>query len=752
LLVLLLFHHAFCKFRDAPVQLVTPDPDHSKLIFRKEAISLLESITDPIAVVGVVGPLHSGKSYLTNQLLGHTSGFTLGPSVNPETRGLWMWGRPIYKTDENGQKIAIIFLDSEGLFATDSSEAYDAKIFAITALLSSQLIYNTVRNVDQSSIDYVELLARRAQLFSLQSALKQNHTDLTQIQFPPLLWVVQNFFLGTEGKTPTEWLKSYLASTNKNTGEPSALSQIFADISCHTLFFPESDTLKLRHLDKVPYEELSEEYRNEMAQLRNLIMDTTKPKMKGKTQATGPIIAALLKSLVQGANGGHFPSVPSAWDGFITMAIRSALTKATKYMSTAVTNQFKEVYPETEAQLVLDSIENDGIDVYDKLTLGVQEAKADIPTLKKEFIPVRERALEGNENKLAVMFRNEHERLLKTIRPKDLVLPMAAKEFSKLKKDVDSRISLEFQESLSKFERSKKFEPTLKKLHQDVEGEFSKIELENRNKIIEKLEEAEKKAITKFSESLRQHQQDAVPLPKLNELSKEYLTQASSVFDQESGFASLEEIAKGVKNHLAQQLAAVYEAYKKLNEDKVFDIISTGTEHLIKVLQRDLDDIKVPQSFKVLEENAKSRYDEVINDFNSKYLRYEVHEAYKYHQNLLKARYEEEWTDINQRNQKTMRQYQAALGNTRTHLAIAAGNFYLESSFRRYAIEQAKKDFMEQQIFKEEDLAADAALTIITDPQFDVLGTKTFLIKNWHIQVFVSMILGLVIAFYLKKK
>jgi len=434
------------------------------------------------------------------------------------------------------------------------------------------------------------------------------------------------------------------------------------------------------------------------------------------------------------------------------MAIRSALTKATKYMSTAVTNQFKEVYPETEAQLVLDSIENDGIDVYDKLTLGVQEAKADIPTLKKEFIPVRERALEGNENKLAVMFRNEHERLLKTIRPKDLVLPMAAKEFSKLKKDVDSRISLEFQESLSKFERSKKFEPTLKKLHQDVEGEFSKIELENRNKIIEKLEEAEKKAITKFSESLRQHQQDAVPLPKLNELSKEYLTQASSVFDQESGFASLEEIAKGVKNHLAQQLAAVYEAYKKLNEDKVFDIISTGTEHLIKVLQRDLDDIKVPQSFKVLEENAKSRYDEVINDFNSKYLRYEVHEAYKYHQNLLKARYEEEWTDINQRNQKTMRQYQAALGNTRTHLAIAAGNFYLESSFRRYAIEQAKKDFMEQQIFKEEDLAADAALTIITDPQFDVLGTKTFLIKNWHIQVFVSMILGLVIAFYLKKK
>jgi hypothetical protein len=69
---------------------------------------------------------------------------------------------------------AIIFLDSEGLFASnvsginqlltvanDSSETYDAKIFSISTLLSSYLIYNTIRFIDQSSIDYIEYVSTK---------------------------------------------------------------------------------------------------------------------------------------------------------------------------------------------------------------------------------------------------------------------------------------------------------------------------------------------------------------------------------------------------------------------------------------------------------------------------------------------------------------------------------------------------------------------------------------------------------------
>lgn len=41
-------------------------------------------------------------------------------------------------------------------FFTNFIESYDAKIFAISSLLSSLLVYNTVQNIDQSYIDYIE--------------------------------------------------------------------------------------------------------------------------------------------------------------------------------------------------------------------------------------------------------------------------------------------------------------------------------------------------------------------------------------------------------------------------------------------------------------------------------------------------------------------------------------------------------------------------------------------------------------------
>lgn len=66
-----------------------------------------------------------------------------------------MWGKPVYK-EEDGKQVAVIFLDSEGLAASNVSEVYDAKIFAISSLVSSLVIYNSIRLIDQASIDYIE--------------------------------------------------------------------------------------------------------------------------------------------------------------------------------------------------------------------------------------------------------------------------------------------------------------------------------------------------------------------------------------------------------------------------------------------------------------------------------------------------------------------------------------------------------------------------------------------------------------------
>ena len=67
-------------------------------------------------------------------------------------------------TMANGQKLSLVFLDSEGFAASNISENYDAKIFAVATLLSSYLVYNSVKIIDQSDIDYLELLSRRTQV------------------------------------------------------------------------------------------------------------------------------------------------------------------------------------------------------------------------------------------------------------------------------------------------------------------------------------------------------------------------------------------------------------------------------------------------------------------------------------------------------------------------------------------------------------------------------------------------------------
>lgn len=62
-------------------------------------------------MISVVGPYRTGKSFLLNRFAGLQSGFEIGPSTNPCTKGIWIWGKPIKISDD----ISVILMDTEGL-------------------------------------------------------------------------------------------------------------------------------------------------------------------------------------------------------------------------------------------------------------------------------------------------------------------------------------------------------------------------------------------------------------------------------------------------------------------------------------------------------------------------------------------------------------------------------------------------------------------------------------------------------------
>lgn len=64
-----------------------------------------------VAVLVIAGPQRTGKSFLANRVLKRQSGFAIGPTTNPCTKGIWIWSQPIQLDAQTN----LILLDTEGL-------------------------------------------------------------------------------------------------------------------------------------------------------------------------------------------------------------------------------------------------------------------------------------------------------------------------------------------------------------------------------------------------------------------------------------------------------------------------------------------------------------------------------------------------------------------------------------------------------------------------------------------------------------
>merc|ERR1719265_2854730 len=238
-------------YTNVPFQIVRPTENHSSMVVT-ESLSKLAQHDAPIALISVVGPYHSGKSFFLNALLGDLKAFSVGPKTSPETMGIWLCRTDLQSAD--GAEVWL--MDSEGFFGPRVDEKYDAKVFTIATLLGAHVVYNTVKVIDQQAVSLLEMLARRAQLFRTRSQVEASSVIGSSIpeflnvhNFPPLTWVVEDFVqeVPVEHKTSgaTGWLKTYLTkvnSTDNISQEESSqdsqyyLTSLYKELNVHTLF------------------------------------------------------------------------------------------------------------------------------------------------------------------------------------------------------------------------------------------------------------------------------------------------------------------------------------------------------------------------------------------------------------------------------------------------------------------------------------------------------------------------------------
>ena len=170
------------SFKNEPMQLLNVN-ENGLIDITTEATDYLNSLKkEKLCILSIIGPRNSGKSKLLNSFLKiDNNGFNIN-----ETKGLWIWGKPLEL--ENNKKLLI--LDCQALENDDVS----LRLFLICELLSTYIIYNTKGEINDNLInDFFKYLdvSKTINIYS-QGNKKNTITNLSNY-LPDLLWIMNEY-------------------------------------------------------------------------------------------------------------------------------------------------------------------------------------------------------------------------------------------------------------------------------------------------------------------------------------------------------------------------------------------------------------------------------------------------------------------------------------------------------------------------------------------------------------------------------
>ncbi|KAL1421942.1 hypothetical protein MTO96_003934 [Rhipicephalus appendiculatus] len=140
-------------------------------------------------------------------------------------------------TDSNGEEVAVLLMDTQGTFDSESTMKESVTIFSLSMMTSSVQIYNVMGNIKEDDLQHLQFFAEYGKL-----AQKGNETR----PFQKLLFLVRDwnwpddFEFGSRGGRSL--IESRLEITEKQAAELKTLRQsvlsCFSDIDGFLLPYP----------------------------------------------------------------------------------------------------------------------------------------------------------------------------------------------------------------------------------------------------------------------------------------------------------------------------------------------------------------------------------------------------------------------------------------------------------------------------------------------------------------------------------
>jgi len=194
--------------KGCPLQLVKLNMEEKKVEVDKDSLAHLTAAlrktgTQKVAVVSVMGAFRTGKSFLLDLFLRYLrydgpedntqppdrgsglefplpawltaagdiidgasdeshSGFRFKGGMDACTEGIWIWSEPFVRT-VNGQKLAVLLMDTQGAWDSGMTKEQSATIFGLTAVLSSKQVYNIDMQIQEDKVENLAYFMRFAQ-------------------------------------------------------------------------------------------------------------------------------------------------------------------------------------------------------------------------------------------------------------------------------------------------------------------------------------------------------------------------------------------------------------------------------------------------------------------------------------------------------------------------------------------------------------------------------------------------------------
>lgn len=322
----------------------------------EDAMDILVRMSRNVAVICIAGPYRTGKSFLVNSIINDkdpTRGFQVGPTVQPCTKGLWLYTSPIHSgVDDNGQPYDVLVIDTEGTGATNSDNNRDTRLFALALLISSYFMYNSQGAIDEPALSNLQVVTNVSRMVKVAAADVNpfaaafddntifSASDIPKLgdEFPRFMWVVRDFSLQLtsrtgESITSDEYLEESLSDDLKKQddgGVRQSIKGAFPSRGCVTLVRPCNNEDNLQHLGSMDESIMRPEFINQVKSLRNRVLNETAPKTIYGHNVTGAMLAQLCRFYTQAMNEGGVPVIEDAWKSICEAQARRAHDHAMK--------------------------------------------------------------------------------------------------------------------------------------------------------------------------------------------------------------------------------------------------------------------------------------------------------------------------------------------------------------------------------------------------------------------------------------